>query len=78
MDNLKSITIEEMLDQVSKKTSYDLIYVSYLRDIINNLLDNKKLALDMSGDSKKAYEQAYDDILKCAYKFIATKFYIFD
>lgn len=77
MENSKTITISDLLDQLTKKTSYDLIYVSYLRDIVHLLLDQKQLVETMSlgGQSKTAYEQAYDDILSLLFKFILNKLY---
>lgn len=54
-----------------------MIYTSYLIDIIHNLLEQKQSAIEMNleGDSKKAYEQAYDDMLRLAFKFIMNKLY---
>ena len=77
MENSKHISIEDLLDQLNKKTDNDRLYYYYLRDIIHDISERYQTALDfpLEEAAKKVCTHAYDDVIDLLSKFIMNMLY---
>lgn len=74
MENSKPYTIVDVLDQLNKKTSCDLLHYYYIRDIIHNILDLYQKSLDsaLDEDTKKVCMEVYENVFSLLSNYIAN------